>query len=46
MLTLLYIFVITGTLMLFMDRTYDFKNKMTIPYWTYCTYDHINVLFC
>ena len=46
MLTVLYLLVNTKTLMLAMELTYEFTNRNTIPYFTYWTYSHMDLLFC
>ena len=45
MLTILYIFVNTITLVLFVDRTYEFINGTTIPNLRYWTYAQMDVAF-
>ena len=46
MLALLQLLVHTGTLRLFVDRTYDFTNEMTILCLFYCKYAQMDILFC
>ena len=46
MLTILYLLVNNKTIMLAVDRTYEFTSVTTIMYLTYWTYAQIGVLFC